>query len=139
MIRSVAVFCGSSHGIDPIHTEAARQLGALLASEGVTLVYGGGSVGLMGELADATLTNGGNVTGVIPRALWEREIGHRALTTLQVVETMHERKSTMASLADAFIALPAGCATLEEIFEIWTWAQIGIHSKPLGILDVGGF
>jgi uncharacterized protein (TIGR00730 family) len=139
MIRSVAVFCGSSHGVDPIHTEAARRFGTTLASEGITLVYGGGRVGLMGELADATLANGGSVTGVIPRALWEREVGHRSLTALHVVETMHDRKSMMASLADAFIALPGGLGTLEEIFEIWTWAQLGIHTKPLGFLDVNGF
>ena len=139
MIRSVAVFCGSNHGLDPTHTTAARELGELLARERIMLVYGGGSVGLMGELAEATLANGGEVTGVIPRALWDREIGHHSLTTLHVVETMHERKAMMTSLADGFIALPGGLGTLEEIFEIWTWAQLGIHAKPLGFLDVGGF
>src|SRR5438045_2302667 len=139
MLRFVTVFCGSNHGFDPLFTTAVRDLGALLAREGIGVVYGGGSVGLMGELADAALAAGGEVTGVIPRALWEREIGHRALTNLRVVETMHERKAMMASLADGFIALPGGLGTLEEIFEIWTWAQLGIHLKPLGFLDVNGF
>ena len=120
MLKSLAVFCGSSHGADPIHTAAARELGGLLARERITLVYGGGSVGLMGDLADAVLANGGEVTGVIPRALWDREVGHRSLTTLHVVETMHDRKATMASLAEGFVALPGGLGTLEEIFEIWT-------------------
>jgi uncharacterized protein (TIGR00730 family) len=139
MLRSIAIFCGSNHGLDPVYTDVARDLGALLAAEGIGVVYGGGSVGLMGELADAALAAGGEVTGIIPRALWEREIGHRALTNLHVVETMHERKAMMASLADGFIALPGGLGTLEEIFEIWTWAQLGIHLKPLGFLDVNGF
>lgn len=139
MLRAVAVFCGSNHGFDDAYTNAARDLGSLLAAEGIGVVYGGGSVGLMGEVADAALAAGGEVTGVIPRALWEREIGHRALTNLHVVETMHERKAMMASLADGFIALPGGLGTLEEIFEIWTWAQLGIHLKPLGFLDVKGF
>jgi uncharacterized protein (TIGR00730 family) len=103
MIRAVTVFCGSNHGFDPVYTAVAREVGALLAHEGITLVYGGGSVGLMGELADAALQAGGEVTGIIPRSLWEREVGHRALTKLTVVETMHDRKSMMASLADAFI------------------------------------
>jgi uncharacterized protein (TIGR00730 family) len=111
----------------------------MLASEGITLVYGGGHVGLMGILADAVLANGGKVIGVIPRALWDREVGHRSLTELHVVETMHERKAMMASLADAFVALPGGLGTLEEIFEVWTWAQLGIHDKPVGFLDVDGF
>ncbi len=139
MLRSVTVFCGSNHGFDSIHTAAARELGALLARSGVSIVYGGGSVGLMGELADAALTAGGEVIGIIPRALWEREVGHRALSKLHVVDTMHARKEMMASLADAFIALPGGLGTLEEIFEIWTWAQLGIHRKPLGFLEVDGF
>lgn len=139
MLRAVTVFCGSNHGSDPIHTAVAREVGELLAREGIGLVYGGGSVGLMGELADAALAAGGEVIGIIPRALWDREVGHRGLTKLHVVETMHERKAMMASLADAFIALPGGLGTLEEIFEIWTWAQLGIHSKPLGFLDVNGF
>jgi uncharacterized protein (TIGR00730 family) len=139
VIGSVCVFCGSSAGNDPRFAEAANEFGALLAREGITLVYGGGHVGLMGILADAVLANGGKVTGVIPRALWDREVGHRNLTELHVVESMHERKALMASLADAFVALPGGLGTLEEIFEVWTWAQLGIHDKPVGFLDVDGF
>jgi len=139
LIRRVCVFCGSNPGHDPAFAEAARELGTLLAREGIALVYGGGSVGLMGILADAVLAGGGEVIGVIPHALWAREVGHRGLTDLRIVETMHERKATMADLADAFIALPGGLGTLEEIFEIWTWAQLGLHQKPVGFLDVQGF
>jgi len=139
VIRRVCVFCGSNSGSDPAYVEAARALGRLLARDGIGLVYGGGSVGLMGEVADAALHAGGEVIGVIPHALWAREVGHRGLTDLRIVETMHERKAMMADLADAFIALPGGLGTLEEIFEIWTWAQLGLHAKPLGFLDVNGF
>ena len=139
MIRSVCVFCGSNAGNDPRFAAAARDFGALLATEGIALVYGGGSVGLMGVVADAVLANGGKAIGVIPRALWDREVGHRNLTELHIVETMHERKAMMASLADAFVALPGGLGTLEEIFEVWTWAQLGIHAKPVGFLDAEGF
>jgi uncharacterized protein (TIGR00730 family) len=139
VIRRVCVFCGSNAGEDPVYIEAARTLGGVLAREGVGLVYGGGSVGLMGELADSVLHAGGEVTGVIPHALWAREVGHRGLTDLHIVETMHERKAMMADLSDAFIALPGGLGTLEEIFEIWTWAQLGLHQKPVGFLDVNGF
>lgn len=139
MIGRVCVFCGSNSGSDPVYTEAARNLGRLLARDGIALVYGGGSVGLMGEVADAVLGAGGEVIGVIPHALWAREVGHRGLTDLRIVETMHERKAMMADLADAFIALPGGLGTLEEIFEIWTWAQLGLHAKPVGFLDVNGF
>jgi uncharacterized protein (TIGR00730 family) len=139
LIGSVCVFCGSSAGIDPRFAQVAGEFGALLAKEGITLVYGGGHVGLMGILADAVLANGGNVIGVIPRVLWDREVGHRNLTELHVVESMHERKALMASLADAFVALPGGLGTLEEIFEVWTWAQLGIHEKPVGFLDALGF
>jgi uncharacterized protein (TIGR00730 family) len=139
LIRRICVFCGSSVGADPAFVEAARELGRLFAREGIALVYGGGSVGLMGELADAVLGAGGEVIGVIPHALWAREVGHHGLTDLRIVETMHERKALMADLADAFIALPGGLGTLEEIFEIWTWAQLGLHEKPLGFLDVNGF
>lgn len=139
MIRRVCVFCGSNRGHDSDYVEAARQLGQLFAREGIGLVYGGGSVGLMGELADAVLHSGGEVIGVIPHALWAREVGHRGLTDLRIVDTMHERKAMMADLADAFIALPGGLGTFEEIFEIWTWAQLGLHAKPLGFLDVNGF
>jgi len=139
VIRSVCVFCGSNAGNDPRFASAAQEFGALLATEGIALVYGGGHVGLMGILADAVLANGGKAVGVIPRALWDREVGHRGLTEMHIVETMHERKAMMASLADAFVALPGGLGTLEEIFEVWTWAQLGIHAKPLGFLDVAGF
>ena len=139
MIHRICVFCGSNTGSDPIYVEAARDLGRLFAREGVSLVYGGGSVGLMGELADSVLTAGGEVIGVIPHALWAREVGHRGLTDIRIVDTMHDRKAMMADLADAFIALPGGLGTLEEIFEIWTWAQLGLHTKPVGFLDVNGF
>ena len=138
-MNSICVFCASSTGRDPAFAAAARAFGALLTRERITLVYGGGHVGLMGVLADAVLEAGGRVVGVVPRALWDREVGHRALTELHVVETMHERKALMASLADAFVALPGGLGTLEEIFEVWTWGQLGIHAKPCGFLDVAGY
>jgi hypothetical protein len=138
-MRSIAVFCGSSSGRETGFATAAGAFGALLARERIALIYGGGHVGLMGVLADAALEAGGRVVGVIPRALWDREVGHRALTELHVVETMHERKALMASLADAFVALPGGLGTLEEIFEVWTWGQLGIHAKPCGFLDVDGY
>ena len=139
VIGRICVFCGSNRGSNGVYLEAARSLGALFAKEGIALVYGGGSVGLMGELADSVLRAGGEAIGVIPHALWAREVGHRGLTDLRIVETMHERKAMMADLADAFIALPGGLGTLEEIFEIWTWAQLGLHQKPLGFLDIDGF
>lgn len=139
VIRRICVFCGSNKGADPAFVEATRELGRLFAREGIALVYGGGSVGLMGELADTVLSSGGEVIGVIPHALWAREVGHRGLTDMRIVDTMHERKAMMADLADAFIALPGGLGTLEEIFEIWTWAQLGLHQKPVGFLDVSGY
>lgn len=139
MIRSLCIFCGSNSGNDPAYANAARDFGALLAKSNIALVYGGGHVGLMGIVADAVLAGGGNAIGVIPRMLWDREVGHRNLTELHVVETMHDRKAMMASLSDAFVALPGGLGTLEEIFEVWTWAQLGIHGKPLGFLDALGF
>lgn len=138
-MNSICVFCGSNPGANPAYAAAARELGGALAGKGIRLVYGGGSVGLMGELADAVLAAGGRVTGVIPRALWAREVGHRGLDDLRIVDTMHERKALMADLADAFIALPGGLGTLEEIFEIWTWAQLGLHEKPCGFLNVDGY
>jgi hypothetical protein len=139
VIRRICVFCGSNPGGDPAYAAATRELGRLFAREGIALVYGGGSVGLMGELADTVLSSGGEAIGVIPHALWAREVGHRGLTDLRIVDTMHERKAMMADLADAFIALPGGLGTLEEIFEIWTWAQLGLHQKPVGFLDVNGY
>jgi uncharacterized protein (TIGR00730 family) len=135
----ICVFCGSSSGNNPIYTEAARETGITLARRGIDLVYGGGRGGLMGALADAALVAGGAVFGVMPRALVAREIQHTGLTELHCVETMHERKTKMAQLADGFIALPGGAGTLEEIFEQWTWAQLGIHRKPSGFLNVNGF
>ena len=139
MIGSLCVFCGSNPGNDPIYADVARDFGALLATSKIALVYGGGHVGLMGIVANAVLAGGGKAIGVIPRMLWDREVGHRNLTELHIVETMHERKAMMAALSDAFVALPGGLGTLEEIFEVWTWAQLGIHHKPLGFLDANGF
>ncbi|HUP62105.1 MAG TPA: TIGR00730 family Rossman fold protein [Thermoanaerobaculia bacterium] len=138
-MRRICVFCGSNPGANGAYADAARALGELFAREGIALVYGGGSVGLMGELAESVLAAGGEVIGVIPHALWAREVGHRGLTDLRIVDTMHERKAMMADLADAFIAMPGGLGTLEEIFEIWTWAQLGLHEKPVGFLDINGY
>lgn len=138
-MKRVCVFCGSSVGKNPAHLSAAQEVGRTLARRGLGLVYGGGSVGLMGALADAALQEGGEVVGVIPRALQLRELAHAGLTTLHVVTSMHERKAKMAELAHAFIALPGGMGTLEEFAEILTWAQLGLHGRPCGLLDVGGF
>ena len=138
-LRRVCVFCGSNPGRDPRFLEAARQLGRTLARGGIGLVYGGASVGLMGAVADAALDAGGDVVGVIPRALAEKEVAHRGLPDLRVVGSMHERKALMAELSDGFVALPGGAGTLEELFEVWTWAQLGYHDKPCGLLDVAGF
>ena len=138
-LRSICVFCGASPGANPVYAEAAAALGRELAQRGMTLVYGGGEVGLMGVVADAALAAGGEVIGVIPQSLQDSEIGHRGLTRLEVVEGMHARKARMAELADAFIALPGGLGTLEELFEVWTWGQLGYHGKPLGLLEVNGF
>ena len=135
-IKRVCVFCGSSFGIRPAYREAAQRLGKLLAERGIGLVYGGGCVGLMGALADAVLAGGGEAIGVIPDSLMPREVGHRGLTKLHVVNTMHERKALMADLADAFIALPGGYGTLEELLEAVTWSQLGIQQKPCGLLNV---
>lgn len=132
-MRKVCVFCGSSPGADPAFIGVAQALGRAIASSGRTLVYGGASVGLMGALADAVLETGGDAIGVIPQALVDREVAHKGLTELHVVTSMHERKTLMAELADAFIAMPGGIGTLEEFFEVWTWAQLGLHRKPLGV------
>ena len=138
-MRAVCVYCGSSPGSEPIYLEAARHLGRTLAERDLGLVYGGARVGLMGAVADATLAAGGRVVGVIPEALRSRELAHPGLTELLVVDSMHERKAMMARHADAFLALPGGLGTLEELFEVLTWAQLGIHAKPCGVLDVGGY
>jgi uncharacterized protein (TIGR00730 family) len=138
-VRAVCVFCGSSTPGDARYGDAARALGALIARRGVGLVYGAGSVGLMGELADAALRQGGRVIGVIPAGLFAREVGHPGLTELHEVASMHERKQLMYDLSDAFIALPGGLGTLEELAEITTWSQLGLHSKPVVLLDVEGF
>lgn len=138
-IRSVCVFCGANAGASPAYSAAAAELGSTLAASSVRVVFGGGSVGLMGVLANAVLTNGGEITGVIPQALLDREIGHTGVTDMRVVRTMHERKAVMSELSDAFVALPGGLGTLEELFEVWTWAQLGIHAKPCALLNVDGY
>ncbi len=138
-IRSLCVYCGSSQGHDPVHSAAARALGQQMAVRGFRLIYGGGHVGLMGIIADAVLEAGGQVSGVIPHALMDSEVGHDKLTELLIVRDMHERKAKMAELADGFIALPGGIGTLEELFEVWTWLQLGYHEKPVGLLNVSGF
>ncbi len=133
------MFCGSSPGANPAYVEAARATGRALAARRLAVVYGGGSVGLMGAVADAALDAGGEVIGVIPRALELRELAHARLTTLHVVGSMHERKAKMAELAHAFVALPGGMGTLEELAEILTWAQLGLHARPIGLLDVARY
>ncbi|NCG23378.1 MAG: TIGR00730 family Rossman fold protein [Actinobacteria bacterium] len=138
-LQRVCVFCASSPGSDPAITDATIALGALLAERNIELIYGGGAVGLMGLIADTVMTNGGRVTGVIPAGLFPAEVGHRNLTTLEEVGSMHERKARMYELSDAFIALPGGFGTLEELAETLTWNQIGLLAKPVGVLDVGGF
>ena len=138
-IKALCVYCGSSSGANPEYTEAATAFGTRLAKEGIALVYGGGKVGLMGTVADAMLAAGGRVIGVIPRQLVEKEVAHTGLSELQVVETMHERKTRMYELSDAFVALPGGFGTMDEMFEMLTWAQLGLHSYPCAFLDVRGF
>ena len=139
IIRSICVFCGASTGRDPAYAAAAAATGEILARRGIRLVYGGGRRGLMGELADAALAAGGEVIGVIPRGLVDRELAHPTLTELLVVETLHERKARMAELADGFLTLPGGLGTLEELAEVLSWAQLDLHAKPIGLLDVGGY
>ena len=138
-LASVCVFCGSSPGGDPAYLEAARAMGREIAGRGLRLVYGGAKVGLMGAVADAAMAAGGEVVGVLPHALTDKEIAHEGLTRLEIVASMHERKARMAELSDGFVALPGGAGTLEEIFEIWTWAQLGFHAKPAGFLNVRGY
>jgi len=137
--QRICVFCGSRAGVRAEYRQAAEALGRRLAEQGIELVYGGGKVGLMGALADACLATGGTVTGVIPQALMAWEVGHQGLSRLEVVDSMHSRKARMAELSDAFIALPGGLGTFEELFEILTWGQLGFHRKPAGLLDVGGY
>jgi len=138
-VKRVCVFCGSATGADPAYAAAARELGAELARRQLGLVYGGGGIGLMGVLADAALAGGGEVIGVIPRGLATRELLHTGVTEIRLVHSMHERKATMASLADAFVALPGGLGTLEETLEVLTWAQLGIQRKPVALLNVRGY
>lgn len=135
----LCVFLGSSTGRSPVYADAAQRFGTLLAERGIGLVYGGGRVGLMGLIADAASAAGGEVIGIIPKALREREVDHQGITELHVVDTMHQRKALMAKLSDGFVALPGGIGTFEELFEVWTWAQLGYHTKPCGLLDVNGF
>jgi len=139
MTNSIAIFCGSALGSDQIFSETARQVGHAIAEQGKTLVYGGGRSGLMGIVADSALEAGGQVIGVIPHVLVDRELAHQGLTELHVVKDMQERKLKMSALSDGFIAMPGGAGTLEEIFEQWTWAQLGIHLKPNAFLNVNGF
>ena len=138
-MKSIAIFCGSALGADPIYLRTAQNVGRCLAEQGITLVYGGGRSGLMGVVADSALAAGGQVIGVIPQVLVTKELAHPGLTELHVVENMQQRKSKMSELADGFVAMPGGVGTLEEIFEQWTWAQLGIHLKPCAFLNVDGF
>jgi uncharacterized protein (TIGR00730 family) len=138
-MKAIAVYCGANHGADPVYADAARGLARVMVEHNIELVYGGGKVGLMGVIADEVLRLGGDATGVIPKALVEREVGHAGLTRLFVVKDMHERKAMMSDLADGFIAMPGGMGTLEELFEMVTWAQLGIHAKPIGLLNENGF
>ena len=135
----IAIYCGSSRGLDPIYATAAAEMAAYLAKQGIGIVYGGGNVGIMGVIADAALAAGGEVIGVIPESLLAKELGHGGVTELHVTRTMHERKQKMVDLSDAFIALPGGFGTLDELFETLTWLQLGFHGKPVGLLNVAGF
>ncbi|MEL6559940.1 MAG: TIGR00730 family Rossman fold protein [Bacteroidota bacterium] len=138
-MKSLAVFCGSKKGILPEYTEAARQLGLILAQENIELIYGGGNVGLMGVIADTVMENSGKVTGIIPEKLMELEVGHQGISELIVVKDMHERKALINKLSDGFLCLPGGIGTLEEIFEVFTWGRIGYHQKPCALYNVAGF
>ncbi len=138
-MKSLCVYCGSNPGRLEAYSAAGRQLAELMVARGIKLVYGGASIGVMGAVADAVLEAGGEAIGVIPESLVRREVAHKNLTELHITNSMHERKTLMAELSDGFIALPGGIGTLEEIFEIWTWAQLGIHAKPCGLLNVAGY
>ncbi|MFM7395875.1 MAG: TIGR00730 family Rossman fold protein [Gammaproteobacteria bacterium] len=138
-LKKLCVFCGANVGNGPSYRTAAEQLGQALVRANIGLVYGGGKVGLMGIIADTVLAAGGEVIGVIPQTLFDREVAHRQVEDLRVVDTMHDRKALMAELSDGFIALPGGVGTLEELFEVWTWGHLGLHGKPCALLDVDGF
>lgn len=138
-MKSICVFCGSSLGHEPAFIEAAKNFGMLLAERNIHLVYGGANVGLMGTIANACLQKGGTVTGIMPKALVDMEVAHEGLTEIKIVETMHERKALMSEISDGFVSLPGGIGTLEETFEMLTWGQLGIHSKPVGLLNIMGF
>ncbi|RQO36565.1 TIGR00730 family Rossman fold protein [Herminiimonas sp. KBW02] len=138
-MKSLCVYCGSSYGVKPVYAEGARSLAKEMVDRQIELVYGGGNVGLMGVIANEILRLGGKATGVIPQALMDKEVGHKELTHLHVVKDMHERKALMAELSDGFVAMPGGIGTLEELFEILTWSQLGFHQKPIGVLNVDGF
>lgn len=138
-MKSICVYCGSSFGNQPVYAEAARAMASEMVENNIELVYGGGKVGLMGVIADEILKLGGKATGVIPKALMDKEVGHTGLTHLHIVQNMHERKALMAELAEGFVAMPGGIGTLEELFEILTWSQLGFHQKPIGVLNVDGF
>jgi uncharacterized protein (TIGR00730 family) len=138
-MQSICVYCGSSIGRRSEYANQAREFGQRLAGRGLAMVYGGGRVGVMGVIADAVLEAGGRVTGVIPQSLLEKEVAHQSLTELIITQSMHERKTIMADRSDAFVALPGGIGTLEELFEIWTWGQLGLHDKPCGVLNIAGY
>jgi len=139
MLKSICVFCGSSVGTEDSYRDAAHELGRAIAESGRRLVYGGGNIGLMGVTADAVLAGGGEVIGIIPQNLMDREVGHRGISELRVVDSMHQRKQLMSDLSDGFVILPGGLGTLEEFFEVWTWGQLGLHRKPYGILNTNGY
>ncbi len=139
MIKRLCVYCGSNYGSRPEYNQAARELARVMVNKNIGLVYGGASIGVMGEIADAFLKEGGEVIGVIPKELLVREAAHTGITELRKVNTMHDRKAMMAELSDGFIALPGGLGTIEEFFEIWTWAQLGMHQKPCGLLNAGQY
>jgi uncharacterized protein (TIGR00730 family) len=138
-LKNICVYCGSSSGNNPVYVKGAENLGKALAGSGIGLVYGGGKRGLMGAIADSALNAGGKVTGVIPQGLLDLELGHTGLTKLHIVKNMHERKALMAELSDAFIAMPGGLGTYEELFEVLSWSQLGLHKKPCGLLNINGF
>ncbi len=138
-LNSVCVYCGSSPGDLPVYLESAREVGMALADQGIRLIYGGGNVGLMGAVADGALEHSGEVIGIIPSKIVDLEVAHEGLTRLEIVDTMHERKNRMAELSDAFLALPGGIGTIEEIFEAYTWTQLGYHNKPCGLLNISGY